>query len=62
MLIIIYGDFENILKPGTDTKKDGPNTERYQDHIFSSYDHKLVFVDEWYSRPYFGNNAVGCCW
>ena len=40
--IIMYADFEGILKPVTDNKNDGPNTKKYQDHIVCSHGHKLT--------------------
>ena len=49
---IIYADFENISKPSPDNNGDGPNTEKYQDHIIYSYSCKFISVDEHYSKPY----------
>ena len=39
---IIYSDFKWILIPSTDKSDDGPNTEKYQNHIVLLYVSKLM--------------------
>ena len=60
---MIYGDFESILAP-EDNEKKNPNesyTSKYQKHIACSYGYKLVCVDDKFSKPsksYLGEDAV----
>ena len=54
----IYADFECILK--SVKSNEGFYTERYQEHISCSFSHKLVCVDNKFSKPIFvsrGENA-----
>ena len=51
---IIYADFESILVP-EDNRKQNPEesyTNKYQTHIACSYGHKLVCVDDNFSKPF----------
>ena len=62
--LIIYTNFKSILKPRTDNNNDDPNTKNISYHIVSSYDYKLVCVDEQYSRPYrtyLGKDSIDKC-
>ena len=60
---MIYGDFESILVP-EDNGKPSPNescTNKYQKHVACSYGHKLVCVDDKFSKSfksYLGKDAV----
>ena len=60
---MIYADFESILVPG-DNEKQNPNeshTSKYQKQVACSYGHKLVCVDDKFSKPfksYLGENTV----
>ena len=60
---MIYADFESILL-SEDNGKQNPNeshTNKYQKHIACSYDYKLVYVDNKFSKPfklYLGQDAV----
>ena len=50
---IIYEDFESILVPENNGKKN-PNetyTDKYEKHIACSYGYKLVCVDDKSSKP-----------
>ena len=60
-IIITYVVFECVLIPSFDNIDFGPNNKKYQDHIVCSYGHKLIYVDEEYSRPYksyFGEDVI----
>ena len=51
---MIYVDFESILVP-EDNRKQKPNqsyTNKYQKHAACSYGHKLVSVDDKFSKPF----------
>ena len=60
---MIYADFKSALVP-EDNGKQNPNesyTNNYQKHVACSYSHKLVHVDDRFSKPfksYLGDNAV----
>ena len=59
--LIIYGDFECVLIPAIDDIDFGPNTKKYQDHIFCRFGYKLICIDYWYSKQYktyFGKDAI----
>ena len=50
---IIYADFESILVPENNGKKN-PNktyTNKYEKHIACSYGYKLVCVNDKFSKP-----------
>ena len=49
---IKYGCFECVLMPSTDNIDFGPNTKKYQDHIFWNCGYKLICVNNWYNKPY----------
>ena len=62
-LFIIYPDFETIVMPGNNGKKNPEEsyTSKYQKHIACSYGFKLVYVNDKVSKPfkiYLGENAV----
>ena len=60
---MIYADFESILEH-EDNGKQNPNesyTHKYQKHVACSYGHKLVCVDDKFSKSfksYLGEDAV----
>ena len=59
--LIFFDVFECVLISSTNNIDFGPNTKKYQDHIVSSYDYKLICVYERYSKScktYFGQNAM----
>ena len=61
--VIIYADFENILVPENNEKQNPEQsyTNKYQEHVASSYAHKLVCVHDRFSKPfktYLVGNAV----
>ena len=49
---MIYSDFESILVPEDNEKQnpEGPCTSKYQKHVACSYRHKLVCVDDKFSK------------
>ena len=52
--VIYAADFKNILLP-EDNGKQSPNefyTNKYQKHVFCSYDYKLVCVRDKFSKPF----------
>ena len=51
---IIYADFEIILVPENNRKQNPEEsyTNRYQKHIASSYEYKLVCVDDKFSKSF----------
>ena len=60
---MIYGDFESILAPEDNEKKNSNEsyTNKYQKHVACSYSYKLVCVDDKFSKPsksYLGEDAV----
>ena len=62
-LFMIYADFESILVPQDNGKKntDYSYTSKYQKHVACSYGCKLVCVDYKFSKPfksYLGEDAV----
>ena len=60
---MIYAAFESILVP-EDNGKQNPDqfyTNKYQKHVASSYDYKLVSVDDKFNKhfkSYLGEDAV----
>ena len=50
---IIYADFEKILAPEDNEKKNLSEsyTSKYQKHVACSYDYKSVVVDDKFSKP-----------
>ena len=59
---MIYANFESILAPKNNEKQNPEEfyTRKYQKHIARSYSHKLVCVDDKFSKPfkaYLGENA-----
>ena len=65
---MIYTDFESILVPENNEKKN-PNefcTNKYQKYVACSYGYNLVYVDDKFSKPFkwylskdFINNMIG---
>ena len=60
---IIYADFEGILGPKNDGKKNPEEsyTNKYQKHITCCFGYEVVCYDDKFSKPfkpYFGENAV----
>ena len=54
-------DFKCVFIPGTDNIGSGRNTKKCQDHIACSYSHKLICIDDRYSKPfrtYFGEDTI----
>ena len=51
---MIYADFENILVPEDNGKKNPEEfyTNKYQKHVGCSHDYKLVCVDDKFSKPF----------
>ena len=45
----------DVLIPSNNKINFGPNTEKYQDHIFWSYGYKVICDSERYSKPYIVN-------
>ena len=58
-----YADFETVLIPGNNGKQNPGESylNKYQNHVGCSYDYKLVFVDNQFSKSfksYLGQDAV----
>ena len=51
---MIYADFENILVPEDNGKKNPEEfyTNKYQKHVACSHDYKLLCVDDKFSKPF----------
>lgn len=48
----IFGSFECVLIPSADNIDFVSNTKRYREHIVCSYNYKLKYVNNRYSKPY----------
>ena len=53
-LFMIYADFDSILVPEVNGKqnRDESYTNKYQKNVASSYDYKLLCVDDKSSKPF----------